>query len=116
MLRGEFDHPNFKNSSIQIYGAIAFALLCLILRHFAISWVGRVAIVATCAGTVIALLMHNARLAVVLGTASYALVSRDFEWIAFMPALILSSRVGHAFAANFHSEEEIREPVRNAWT
>ena len=93
MTRGEIDGPDSSARPLFTYGAIVFALLSLVLRHFSISWGGRLAIFATCACTIIALLMRNVRLAVVLGVASYALVSRDFEWIAFIPALILSNQL-----------------------
>jgi hypothetical protein len=97
MTRGQIDDLNSRNGVRFTYGVIAFALICLVLRHFAIAWVGRAAIFATCICTMIALLLRSKRLILVFGVASYALVSRDFEWIAFMPALILSNGVGRAF-------------------
>jgi hypothetical protein len=115
MIRGEIDRPNWSNGSKLTYGSIVFALLCLVLRHFGISWVGRAAILATCTGTVVALLTRHARVALAMGVASYALVSRDFEWIAFMPALVVSNHVGRAFAKHFHSEREFHEPLPVAW-
>ncbi len=116
MTRGKIDGPNSSKSSLFTYSAIVVALLSLVLRHYSISWGGRLAIFATCACTIIALLMRNVRLALVLGVASYALVSRDFEWIAFMPALVLSNQVGRAFTTGSGSERTSRDLTQTTWT
>jgi hypothetical protein len=82
--------------------AIATALLSLILRHYSVTWLGRIAFGVTCAGASIACLKGNRRWALVLGVASYAWVSRDFEWIAFMPALLLADVASRAWSTAAH--------------
>lgn len=98
-----------KSRVTATYAAIAIALLSLILRHYSVSWVGRMAIVVTGAGAVIALLDGHRRLAVVLGVASYAWVSRDFEWIAFIPSLLLAECVSRAWASAVDSELLVKQ-------
>ena len=84
-------------TSVLGYGAIGIAFFSLIARHYAISSVGRMAVIATCCSAVAAHLAGSRRLALVLGVASYALVSRDSEWIAFIPSLLLADGVSRAW-------------------
>lgn len=78
--------------------ALGIALLSLMLRHYSVAAFGRWAIIATGIGALAACRRGRTRWAFVLGIASYGWVSRDFEWLAFAPSLILADIIGRVCA------------------
>jgi hypothetical protein len=76
------------------------ALLSFVLRHYAISWAGRVAWVACALGAMLAHVADRRRLALVFAVTGYVWLSRDFEILVFVPALVAADIVGRACAAN----------------
>ena len=80
-------------------GASGIALLCFVLRHLNVSWVGRVAWASCALGTGIAVVAGRRRLALALGVASYVWVSRDFECIVIAPALVAAAMLSRFIRA-----------------
>lgn len=75
------------------------ALLSFVLRHYAISWLGRVAWVACALGALLAHVAGRRQLAWVFAVTSYVWVCRDFEILVLVPALVAAEIVGRACAA-----------------
>jgi len=71
-------------------------MVCFILQHTSIHWTGRAAWLVTVVGALACLQFRRTESAILWGFASYAWVARDYEWLIFVPAMIVADTVGRA--------------------
>ena len=71
-------------------------MVCFILQHTSIHWTGRAAWLVTVVGALACFRFRRTESAILWGIASYAWVARDYEWLTFLPALIVADIVGRA--------------------
>jgi hypothetical protein len=84
--------------SIEVLSALTLLLGSLALRRVAPPSVGRLAIVGFAVAAIVFARGGQRTLALFAGVASYCWVSRDFEFLALIPALALAEIVGRSLA------------------
>jgi hypothetical protein len=78
-------------------------MVCFILKHTSIHWTGRAAWLVTVVGALACSRFRRTESAILWGIASYAWVARDYEWLIFVPALIVADIVGRASSTTLSS-------------
>lgn len=95
LLWARSTHP--RKTAIAILG-IAGVVAALALRHVIPAWPGRIAILLSLALAVALALRGNKLGALLSALGCYALVSRDFEWVALSTCIVVADGAGAALA------------------
>jgi hypothetical protein len=90
---------HFGQSWWSQLGAMALVLLSFVLQRLPIHWLGRAAWLATIVGAVLCSWRGRREIGFYFAVASYAWVSRDFEWFTLVASIVLAEVMGRACAA-----------------